>query len=109
MKEIKISVATGYPQLECSVSKINWKSYKDIEISNFENKLITQFCGFSKQMQQGAYKMNSGKIVVENSLCYTLYAASTELLIPILEDLRDNLFQESILLITTEIEGMEFI
>lgn len=113
-----ISVAYDYPQLDTPILKgQHWEHYAKATLKHFEQSIATRFGGFTRYKAQGAYTMqdhnNKDSIVYENSITYDIIAnddKTTRLeVLNSVSTLKENLYQESILLTITKLDQVLYV
>lgn len=110
MLEIKLTVATSYPQLPCKISLENWTAYKDGTLAKLDKLIVKHYGGFTKNIGYGGYTMNgSTNVVYEDNVTYTVIADNGDNLKLVAEIIRDGLFQESVLYTEKELKNTRFI
>lgn len=108
-----ITTAIDYPQLPTPVLGGNhWTAHVKKSLECIELAIATSFGGFSKHKHTGSYIMKDDKkLVHENSITYEIITDSPKPneLTAITDQLKQELYQESILFTVTKLDQVKFV
>lgn len=91
-----ISLGISYPQKECTIPVHCWDDYVKDRLAVFEQALMLSFMGFNRNDGIGGFVGEHGSIR-EMSVTYNVICTDKDMLESKVKNLRDQLFQESIL------------
>lgn len=98
-----ISIGLSYPQIECTIPVHCWDDYVKDRLAVFEQQIMLSFGGFNKIQGLGGYVGSKGPIR-ESSITYSIICTDKHMLESKIKNLKEQLFQESILLSYSQVQ-----